>query len=147
MTVEAANRDSDGWWQAQGAVRNAAGLVFQRSSVRLCELLDGATNTYLVGEKYMNPDGYTTGDGLGDMESVYHGANDDTSRVTWPPDGPPRQDSRSTSSRSLFGSAHPGGCNFAMADGSVRTVAYTIDVETHRRLGNLCDGLPDGGGQ
>ena len=74
------------------------------------------------------------------MESVYHGDNDDTSRVTYPPDGGPRQDGR-TPSRNLFGSAHPAGCNFALADGSVRSVAYTIDVETHRRLGNRQDGL------
>ncbi|MBI2826812.1 MAG: DUF1559 domain-containing protein [Planctomycetia bacterium] len=124
--------DSDAWWQSQGAVRSATGLVFQRSSIRPCDILDGTANTYLAGEKYMNPGGYSTGDGLGDMESVYHGDNDDTSRVTWPADGPPRQDASGTSSRTLFGSAHPGGCNFAMADGSVRTVAYTIDVETHQ---------------
>jgi prepilin-type N-terminal cleavage/methylation domain-containing protein len=131
---------SDGWWQTQGVVRDATGIVFQRSSIRPAEIIDGLAQTYLVGEKYLNVDDYTTGAGLGDMESVYHGDNDDTSRVTYPPDGGPRQDGTGPS-RSLFGSAHPVGCNFALVDGSVRTVAYTIDVETHRRLGNRQDGL------
>lgn len=138
--------DNDTWWQTQGVVRDANGLVFQRSSIRLADLLDGASQTYLVGEKYLNPDDYQSGAGLGDMESVYHGDNDDSSRVTYPADGPPRRDQSGFSSRTLFGSAHPAGCNFALADGSIRTVSYAIDVEVHRRLGNRRDGQPVAGG-
>jgi len=136
-----ADGDNETWWQAQGIVRDASGLVFQRSSIRPAEIIDGASQTYLVGEKYMNPVDYTTGAGLGDMESVYHGDNDDSSRVTYPPDGPPQRDRSGFDSRTLFGSAHPGGCHFAMADGSVHVVAYTVDIEIHRRLGNRFDGL------
>ena len=93
--------DSDAWWQAQGVVRDATGVVFQRSSIRPAEIIDGLTQTYLVGEKYLNVDDYTTGAGLGDMESVYHGDNDDTSRVTFPPDGGPRQDGRNAQPQPL----------------------------------------------
>ena len=46
---------------------------------------------------------------------------------------------------STFGSHHSGGCQFAMADGSVHFVAETIDLAVYRGLGARDDGLPAGG--
>jgi prepilin-type processing-associated H-X9-DG protein len=45
-----------------------------------------------------------------------------------------------------FGSRHPGGCNFAMADGSIQFVSQSIDVNVYRQLATRADGLPAGGG-
>ena len=39
-----------------------------------------------------------------------------------------------------FGSAHPGGCNMAFADGSVQFVTQMIDINLYRRLGSRADG-------
>jgi prepilin-type processing-associated H-X9-DG protein len=38
-----------------------------------------------------------------------------------------------------FGSYHPGGCAFALADGSVQFVAQTIDINLYRQLGSRAD--------
>ncbi len=43
-----------------------------------------------------------------------------------------------------FGSFHPGGCHFAMADGSVHFVNESIDLETYRTLGACDDGYSVG---
>jgi prepilin-type processing-associated H-X9-DG protein len=117
------------------------GISFPFSNVRVSQITDGLSHTYMLGEKYLIPEKYTTGNAYGDDQTLYSGPNTDLMRSTHPNFGPPRQDQRRLEI-AVFGSAHAAGCNFAMCDGSVRTIAYEIDPETHRRLGNRHDGLP-----
>lgn len=44
-----------------------------------------------------------------------------------------------------IGSFHPGGCNVAMGDGSVRFMSQFLPVLVHRQLGAISDGQPTGG--
>jgi prepilin-type N-terminal cleavage/methylation domain-containing protein/prepilin-type processing-associated H-X9-DG protein len=118
------------------------GISFAFSNVRVSQIKDGQSKTYMLGEKYLVPEKYTTGDAYGDDQSLYSGPNTDLMRSTHLNFGPPRQDQRGLEKIAVFGSAHAAGCNFAMCDGSVRTISYDIDPETHRRLGNRRDGLP-----
>jgi len=118
---------------------NETGVVFQRSKVRLADIRDGTSNTYMLGEKYVNPDHYETGRDNGDDQSMYVGYDIDTCRWTRFQDGvafTPLPDTSGELHYHQFGSAHSGGCNFAFCDGSVRLIGYTIDPEVHRRSGS-----------
>jgi prepilin-type processing-associated H-X9-DG protein len=53
----------------------------------------------------------------------------------------PIQDTPGVGDLLRFGSAHANGVHMAFCDGSVLRISYTIDGETHRRLGNREDGL------
>jgi prepilin-type processing-associated H-X9-DG protein len=123
----------------------ATGIFYGASQTTMADIIDGTTNTYLCGEKFLDPAAYTTGSDAGDDQNLYTGCQDDV--VRWVGAGAdtsyaPRQDRSDQNNVSIFGSAHSGGFNVAMCDASVRLVSYSIDLETHRRLGNRKDQLP-----
>lgn len=130
-TLEQGDREGYDW----GNVEQMTGLLYTRSEVRFSDILDGTTNTYLVGEKRciaLEPD-------RGDDQHMYLGHGLDGARYT-ALDLRPMRDGPGADTR-RFGSAHASGCYFVFADGSVRLIGYQIDPETHRRLGNRKDGL------
>jgi prepilin-type N-terminal cleavage/methylation domain-containing protein/prepilin-type processing-associated H-X9-DG protein len=117
----------------------ATGVSFLRSEITMADIEDGTSNTYMVGEKYCNPDHYTDGAGVGDNEGAFTGQVDDNYRETW---DYPLQDTPGYDNANIFGSAHASSFNMAMCDGSVRSISYSIDVVLHRTLGNRADGKP-----
>ena len=127
----------------------ATGVSFCGSLIAISDITDGASQTYLLGEKQLCPDNYLNGVDDGDNEGALMGENEDISRWT-AGDGtkslpgdyyPPMQDIPGYVVLHIFGSAHAVGCNMALCDGSVRTINYSINPEIHRRLGNRKDGL------
>ena len=118
----------------------STGICYQRSQIRIGDVRDGTSNTYLVGEKYLNPDEYSTGLGLADDQPMCSG--DDYDIHCWTLEGPLR-DRKGLSVYWRFGSAHPGGCHIANCDGSVHLIPYSVDRNTHRYLGNRRDGAVD----
>jgi Protein of unknown function (DUF1559) len=126
-------------WEDADAV--ATGIVFVRSEIKLARVTDGTSNTYLFGEKHLNPDNYATGLDGGDNESMYMGENGDLSRWSGP-NWPPLRDTPGNGNWQIWGSAHPSGFQISMCDGSVRHQSYQLDLEMHRRFGNRQDGLP-----
>jgi hypothetical protein len=111
------------------------GITFQRSEIKPSAITDGTSHTYMVGERYLNPDHYLDGN-RDDDDGLFVGFDNDTCRIAFLA---PIQDTPGLEIR-VFGSAHPGGWHVAMCDGSVQMISYDLDVVAHRRMGNRSDG-------
>lgn len=104
-----------------------AGIFGGWSQTRIRDVTDGTSNTLLYGE--------TTG---GDtLNFTWMGAGAFNS--AWGLENPRSADWYHNSSE------HPGGVQFAMADGSVQFIPITIDYTTYIGLAGLADGIVVGG--
>lgn len=112
------------------------GVFHQRSAVSFNQISDGLSKTYLVGEKYLNPDGYATGFDASDNHSCLIG--DDWDMYAWT-NTPPMQDQRGYADSYRFGSSHSSGFSVVFCDGSVRHLGYDIADDVHRYLGDRRD--------
>ena len=117
-------------------IASGNGLVAQRSEARAAHVRDGMSNTYLIGEKYLNPDNYAAGRDITDDQSAF--AGDALYLVGWT-NVASAQDTRGVANFHRFGSAHPGGFNTAMADGSTHLIGYEIDPTAHMNRGGRND--------
>jgi hypothetical protein len=116
------------------------GVCFMRSMVKLKEIINGTSHTYLVGEKYVNPDNYFNGMAWDDNSCLYTGYEDDNYRSSYnlDPNIPtnPYRDRPGVSPGCAFGSAHSNTWNCSYCDGSVRTVKYDLDPTIHNCQAN-----------
>jgi hypothetical protein len=118
------------------------GVNFQRSRIKTADIPDGLSCTYLVGEKYIDPDNYFNDQDFGDDEPFL--SADDLDLHRWTTKNPayaPMQDQPGTYNTVTFGSAHATGFFMAFCDGSVQFLNYSINQDIHYRLGNRKDGL------
>jgi prepilin-type N-terminal cleavage/methylation domain-containing protein/prepilin-type processing-associated H-X9-DG protein len=115
------------------------GISYQRSRVKLAQVTDGTSHTYMLGEKYLNTDSYENGNDPADDGGIYEGSAWDTYRWT---ESAPLVDTPGTPLYDMFGSAHAGASNYVFCDGSVHSISYEIDLPTHQRLSSRADGLP-----
>ena len=120
------------------------GISYRCSRIRIAEVTDGTSNTFMVGEKFLCVDRWLNGTDPADNETMYAGYDNDIYRSSNATYFPPKQDRRSTglTGNAFFtwGSAHPGGFNMSYCDGSVRVLPYTINATDFARLGNRGDG-------
>ena len=125
-------------WPSAG---NSDGITYWVSQTTVADVKDGTSNTYLIGEKYLNPDRYASWDGGGDAQSMFIGHDAEPAR--WVGEGAPLlRDRPGLSNYKSFGGPHPGGCQFVFCDGSVHSISFSIDRDTHRLLGNRKDRQP-----
>jgi prepilin-type processing-associated H-X9-DG protein len=134
----------------------ANGVLYHNSATRVEHIQDGSSNVFLLGEtKYMPTPthrastvhgGWASGgrlDGSGTNPYTVAAVVDQVNSLPGSGAHPNSQvpDMFFKMSR-LFGSFHPGGCHFAMADGSVHFVSENTDLAVLRQLGARSDGLP-----
>ncbi len=128
------------------------GILYLNSEERISSVIDGTSNTFLVGESRwwfavgQNPPWNTyftwassvRNAGTSSHVSVVAAAVDPINAplVDYDPgDGPytahPAWALPVATHTRVFGSWHPGGCHFAMADGAIRFVTDAIDLDTY----------------
>lgn len=149
-----------------GMLNNTTILV---PPVKMTTITDGTSNTLLLGEKYVSIDQYSTGAQWGDNEDWCHGNSWITTRNATHQPRQDQLSSTATQEQPVFnynatgingrcgpwglgsaaggggyydywGSPHPSGFNASMADGSVRNISYTIDIQVLRNLSHRSDG-------
>jgi hypothetical protein len=113
------------------------GVCYQISTVRIGQITDGTSKTYMVGEKALDPLRYTNGDDWGDNEFLLGGYNRDFHRTVALP---PTRDQPGVRNDFQFGSVHVSGWHMAYVDGSVRPLPYSLEPSVHRSLGVRNDG-------
>jgi len=125
---------------SSGTSSATGGIIFVGSSLPPTRIRDGTTNTYLFGEKYVPQTAYTTGT-TGYSNAAYVGDSPDTLRGGH---RPPLSDSTAwtDTQKGAFGGPHAGIFNVAFCDGSVRSIDFSIDAQTHFLLSAREDRQP-----
>jgi prepilin-type processing-associated H-X9-DG protein/prepilin-type N-terminal cleavage/methylation domain-containing protein len=127
------------------------GLFYPLSKTRLAEVTDGTSNTLMAGEIIISRD--TTGHDLrGRYYNTWQG--NVLFSTLYPPNTPvgdrsnyciaiPKAPCQGLTASNVVQSArsyHPGGANFAFADGSTRFISDNVNVATYQALGTRAGG-------
>jgi prepilin-type N-terminal cleavage/methylation domain-containing protein len=146
------------------ATRNGAVVVTWVGRLRLESIVDGTSNTLLIGEAHRRP---SSKRGHSENRSVFAGNDNCVRRVAGidplnapnvrPLAQPDYDDNGSAAtnnypvsvsnimSNSFFGGPHTGVCLFALCDGTVRPLSVDINPQLLTNLARRNDGLPSGG--
>ncbi len=108
---------------------NGAACMQWESLTRFADVRDGLSNTLLIGEKH-EPGTSFEGSIYSGWQQFHSARRGDRAIARYREEPPNEQ----------FGSCHPGVCNFALTDGSVRSIQVNIDVEVLSKLSTRAGG-------
>jgi prepilin-type N-terminal cleavage/methylation domain-containing protein/prepilin-type processing-associated H-X9-DG protein len=152
------------YWASNPVPSNLSGVSYRRSMIRIKDITDGTSATYAVGEKFVAPNLYATGNDHSDNEWLFVGYDNDTYRtattmaIATAGANAAVQDNTNNANAiedhrvneqldpndrygvKLWGSAHTKAFNMVFCDGSVHAVPYTINLAVHKNLANRRDG-------
>jgi prepilin-type N-terminal cleavage/methylation domain-containing protein len=127
-------------WKSPNPSKSAT-APFEQSR-RINDVIDGTSNTLLVGEKQCHPT--VLGSAGGDNEA-WNNSGWDQDHVRFGEAVPQRDELHPNSSQPnfwsvRFGGSHPGYLNAVLADGSVRTYTFQVDANNWMRICLINDG-------
>ena len=148
-------------WPTPAVYRTYTGVICMGMTVKLSDITDGASKTYLIGEKYLSPDYYINGQAPDDNNGIFVGFDWDFQRWTLvhhngAANTPPMQDAPGTGT-AIFSAARMPRCStwpFATArcmpsatrstwqstscSAAGPTVCRSTASRSHRRAGGGC---------
>jgi type II secretory pathway pseudopilin PulG len=120
------------------------GISYQYSMIRASQVIDGASHTFMLGEKALSSAAYYDGSDTADDQCVYSGNDNDNVGFTGKTADDiylPQPDSRPANAdlKFRFGGPHAESFAMAMCDGSVSYLSFDVDAVTFWRLGGRND--------
>jgi prepilin-type N-terminal cleavage/methylation domain-containing protein/prepilin-type processing-associated H-X9-DG protein len=129
-------------WPLKSASLN--GVMYYNSKVRITDITDGTSNTFLAGERYSLDPTYTSTQLLPDTRGWawcnYNSGQDLLGDTAYVLNSKASPTTGTNARRTNFGSGHTNGANFLLCDGSVTFLANGISIVTYQRLSVPNDG-------
>lgn len=119
--------------QRKGYVDRFDGVIYYHSELALSRITDGTSQTYMLGEKFLESDHYYDGIPSYDDQSYYIGFDRDANLSAY---DPPLRDAPLGDQPFRFGSVHSSAFHTSFCDGSIHSISYDIDPDVHRSLGS-----------
>jgi prepilin-type N-terminal cleavage/methylation domain-containing protein len=135
---EGANRSYNGLEKGDGIFWRAD---IRKGNLKITDITDGTSNTFMIGEdvpQMVRWNAWAYANGANGTCAILPNTG-----IKFPTGSPPKlgpSDADNWQDRYSFRSWHPGGLQFALADGSVRFVRDSIPIQTYRALATINGG-------